>query len=252
MAGGLDPAYQKRLLDWVLGEDRSNPPETQVPALERDRWYLAVLLLFVPLQLGLTLHGAWLAVHGGLGLAGFIGLVLAPVAYGHFFVEHNRGHHRHVATPEDPASSKMGETIYRFMFREMPGAYFRGWDLEVERLERQGKSAWSLDNEIIQGWIGTAIVWGGMTLWLGTQALMLLMVLAFLGAEGDFAQEEIAQLVDAIAFDQLMRPDDVAERLRHLLAPREQEAVHDDLFGERRAGRQQEGAHHDLEARIAL
>ena len=72
--------------------------------------------------------------------------------------------------------------IYRFMFREMPGAYFRGWDLEVERLERQGKSAWSLDNEIVQGWIGTAIVWGGMTAWLGTQALVLLMVLAFLGA----------------------------------------------------------------------
>jgi len=76
----------------------------------------------------------------------------------------------------------MGESIYRFMFREMPGAYFRGWDLEVERLERQGKSAWSLDNEIVQGWIGTAIVWGGMTAWLGTQALVLLAVLAFLGA----------------------------------------------------------------------
>jgi len=103
-------------------------------------------------------------------------------AYVHFCIEHNRGHHRHVATPEDPASSKMGESIYRFMFREMPGAYFRGWDLEVERLERQGKSAWSLDNEIVQGWIGTAIVWGGMTAWLGTQALVLLAVLAFLGA----------------------------------------------------------------------
>lgn len=44
------------LLDALLGEDRSNPPEALVPALEADRWYLAVLLLFVPLQFGLTLQ----------------------------------------------------------------------------------------------------------------------------------------------------------------------------------------------------
>jgi alkane 1-monooxygenase len=50
-------------------------------------------------------------------------LTLSLGAYGHFGVEHNRGHHRHVATPEDPASSRMGETIYRFAFRELPGAF---------------------------------------------------------------------------------------------------------------------------------
>ena len=44
-------------------------------------------------------------------------LVLAPTAYGHFFIEHNRGHHRDVATPADPASSRMGESIYRFVLR---------------------------------------------------------------------------------------------------------------------------------------
>src|SRR3546814_19860555 len=63
-------------------------------------------------------------------------LVLAPTCYGHFFIEHNRGHHRDVATPADPASSRMGESIYRFVCREMPGAARRAWALECERMQR--------------------------------------------------------------------------------------------------------------------
>ena len=61
---------------------------------------------------------------------------LAPTGYGHFFIEHNRGHHRDVATPADPASSRMGETIYGFVRREMPGA------LEA-RLGRSRSIAWA-------------------------------------------------------------------------------------------------------------
>ena len=35
-------------------------------------------------------------------------ITLAQVCYGHFYVEHNRGHHVRVATPEDPASARFG------------------------------------------------------------------------------------------------------------------------------------------------
>src|SRR3546814_12905778 len=66
-----------------------------------------------------------------------------------FFIEHNKGHHRDVATPEDPATSRMGESIYKFSLREIPGAFLRAWNLEKVRLERVGKGVWSLDNEII-------------------------------------------------------------------------------------------------------
>ena len=48
-------------------------------------------------------------------------LALAVPAYGHFTVEHGRGHHRWVATPSDHASARMGESIYRFAWRELPG-----------------------------------------------------------------------------------------------------------------------------------
>ena len=50
-------------------------------------------------------------------------IVLAVPVYGHFWIEHNRGHHRDVSTPEDPASARMGESIYKFARREIPGAF---------------------------------------------------------------------------------------------------------------------------------
>lgn len=202
------------LLDWLLGEDRSNPPESAVPALEADQYYRVITWLVVPLLwfgflFNVTFLATtslpwyhWLAVAIGTGnILGFglnLGhemghkktwidrkLALATLAlggYGHFSVEHNRGHHRWVATPEDPASSRMGESIWRFMFRELPGAFFRAWDLESERLERGGKSEWSLDNEIVQAGIVTLALYATL-LWLyGPAMAPVLAVVAFWGA----------------------------------------------------------------------
>ena len=52
-------------------------------------------------------------------------------AYGHFTVEHNSGHHVKVSTPEDPASSRMGESIYSFAIREIPATFNRAWLIEA-------------------------------------------------------------------------------------------------------------------------
>jgi alkane 1-monooxygenase len=76
--------------------------------------------------------------------------VLALVGYGHFYIEHNKGHHRHVATPEDPASARFGESIYQFAGREIPGAWRRAWARERSRLTRNGKNCWSWENQIFQ------------------------------------------------------------------------------------------------------
>ena len=56
-------------------------------------------------------------------------IALAQVAYGHFYIEHNRGHHVRVATPEDPASARLGETLYEFWPRTVWGRWPRrgGW-----------------------------------------------------------------------------------------------------------------------------
>ena len=93
----------------------------------------------------------------------------AVVGYAHFRVEHNFGHHVLVSTPEDPASARMGETIYRFALREIPGALKNGWSFEAERLRKKGKAVVSLDNEILLGWMitfGAALILVGAFGWI--------------------------------------------------------------------------------------
>lgn len=202
------------LLDMLVGEDRQNPPESAVPALEADPFYRRITYVTVPvLAFGFFYNVIFLATHElawqhwlavalttgvllgfGLTLSHEMGHKKRPLdrflalftlslgGYGHFSIEHNRGHHRHVATPEDPASSRMGETIYTFVLREIPGAFFRAWELEKERLERLGKSAWSLGNEMLLAGLMTVAMYGTLIYLYGTPVLPVLAVVAFWGA----------------------------------------------------------------------
>jgi len=201
-------------LDLLFGEDLSNPPESEVPRLEADQYYRYITWAVVPvLWFGFLYNVIFLATHPelawyhwlavatvtgsmlgfGLNLGHELGhkkswidrkfalFTLSLGFYGHFAVEHNRGHHRHVATPEDPASSRMGENIYRFATRELPGGFFRAWDLESERMERLGKSDWSLDNEIIQGWLISVPLYAGLVAYYGSVMVPILLFIAFWG-----------------------------------------------------------------------
>ena len=195
------------LLDLALGSDTSNPPESAVPQLEADAYYRRVTIALVPLLWGAFIYAAWFSQSADLSWAAQLGLILAtggvggfcinlghemghkqapfekwlarlilaPTFYGHFTVEHNRGHHRDVATPDDPASSRMGESIWRFVLREMPGAWRRAWVLESDRLSTSGRPFWSLDNQILQPALVTLALWGTLCAWLGPQVLLFLL-----------------------------------------------------------------------------
>jgi len=186
-------------LDYLIGSDENNPPEEIVPQLEDDKYYRVLTWLTVPMHFivliaiatfvgtqDLTLWSVLLlavtaGMYSGLGIntAHELGhkkpelerllakIVLAVPTYGHFCIEHNRGHHRDVATPEDPASSRMGESIYKFVWREIPGAWRRGWEVEKERLARLGKSEWSLENDILQSYAISAVLQGGLIIAFG-------------------------------------------------------------------------------------
>lgn len=196
------------LLDWLLGEDRSNPPEQTVPELENDRFYRYLTWLTVPLHVVSLVVAAWWAASAGLSLPGWLTLAvvaglasglavntahemghkhtlieqwlsriaLAVPAYGHFTVEHNFGHHKHVATPEDCASARMNESIYRFALREMAGGLRRAWQIERRRLARSGHAPISLPNTIIQSWLITLLLQGTLVLVLGGWTLAFLLI----------------------------------------------------------------------------
>jgi alkane 1-monooxygenase len=201
------------LLDWLIGEDRVNAPESAVAGLDADHYYRHIVYAYVPSQFLVTGLGAYLAVRGHLsawelaalvataGVTNGVGIntahelghktgalerwlakvALAPVAYGHFFVEHNKGHHKNVATPEDPASSRMGETFWAFLPRTVIGSLRSAWKIERERLARQGRGVWSIRNENLQSWAMTVALFAALTAWLGPWALVFLVVQAVLG-----------------------------------------------------------------------
>jgi alkane 1-monooxygenase len=199
------------LIDFLLGEDHTNPPEWAVAQLEADPYYRRVTYALVPLLWAMFVFAAWydarhvvpwhahLALVMSTGVIGGFGinvghelghkrgaldrrlakLILAPTGYGHFSIEHNRGHHRDVATPLDPASSRMGENIYAFLLREMPGAWVRAWGLEGERLRREGLPVWSIHNEIVHTGLLTVVLWTALSAWLGVGVLPFLLGASF-------------------------------------------------------------------------
>jgi alkane 1-monooxygenase len=67
-------------------------------------------------------------------------MLLLTSMYMHFFIEHNRGHHKNVSTDEDPASAKYGENIYRFYVRTITESWISAWRLEIDRLNKSGFS----------------------------------------------------------------------------------------------------------------
>lgn len=80
--------------------------------------------------------------------------------YSHFFIQHIRSHHKKVATPLDPSTARMNESLYWFYLRAIPYGYVEVWDFEKRRLEQDRKSPFSLENRLITFNLGHAI-------WLG-------------------------------------------------------------------------------------
>ena len=227
-------------LDVLFGEDAVNPPEAALSTLVKDRYYSWVLYAFVPLQLAATVAGAWLAATGDLpwydllGLAVSVGMVngvaintahelghkkdrldrwlsrisLAPTFYGHFYVEHNRGHHKNVSTPNDPASSRFGETFWAFWPRTVMGSLRSAWHLEAERLARAGKSVWSLSNENLQSWAMSVVLWGALLAVLGWVVLPFLLIQAVYG----FSLLEVVNYLEHYGLLRRQLPDGRVER----------------------------------------
>lgn len=171
-------------IDHMMGVDPDNPPEQAIADLEDDPYYVRVVKLFIPFQYVANIYGLYLAskqstslidrimIGHMLGVVNGVAintahelshksgklehylshLALAPTGYNHFRIEHPYGHHRRVATPEDPTSSQMGETFWQFWPRTVVGSFKSAIEIETRRLQRKGKKFWSLDNELLQGW----------------------------------------------------------------------------------------------------
>ncbi|WP_420752534.1 alkane 1-monooxygenase [Rhodococcus sp. O3] len=155
----------------------------------------------------------WLGLDGGLGLVSKIGLAisigvmggvgintahelghkkeqlerrlsriaLAQTFYGHFYIEHNRGHHVRVSTPEDPASARFGESFWSFLPRSVWGGLKSSWHLEKTRLERLGKGPWTLRNDVLSAWLLSVALFTVLAVVFGPIVLPFLIIQAVYG-----------------------------------------------------------------------
>lgn len=170
------------LLDFVLGKDNSNPDESNFLKLQNDFYFRFLTQVWAYLQLAFVIWSVYrIAVYphslvefilfaisvgivtGGIGITvghelghkntryeQFLAkMIYMTVCYMHFFIEHNRGHHTNVSTPNDPASSKKNQSFYQFYPQTVFGAYQSAWELETKRLKKLGLSSLHYQNEMI-------------------------------------------------------------------------------------------------------
>jgi len=221
--------------DTLIGKDSGNPPDSIIAALEQDRYYRWCTYLFLPMQLAsLTLacaiwSGGDLSALDSLGLAVTVGIIggvgintahelghesekverwlskltHAQTGYGHFFVEHNRGHHVRVATPEDPASSRLGESFWAFLPRTVLGSLASAWEIESGRLRRKGARVLSVHNDILNAWAISAVLYGILLAVFGPSILPWLFIQAIVG----FTLLEVVNYLEHYGLARQKRPD---------------------------------------------
>jgi alkane 1-monooxygenase len=112
-------------------------------------------------------------------------ITLAQTWYGHFYIEHNRGHHVRVATPEDPASARFGETFWEFLPRSVWGSLRSSWQLEAQRMRRQGRSPWDprtyIQNDVLNAWLMSVVFWGALIAVFGPALIPFMVIQAVFG-----------------------------------------------------------------------
>lgn len=230
------------IIDTLVGVEKGNPPAWAEEAMEDDRWYRYLTYLYAPLQYAGFFWACWYVANhdmswfaelglaltvgavGGVGIANahelghkkpsiekwWAKVVLAQTAYGHFEIEHNRGHHVRVATPEDPATSRFGESFWAFLPRSVIGAARSGWELERKRLAFQGKGPWRLENDVLNAWLMTVVLFGGVLVAFGPRMIPFLVIQAVFG----FHLLEVVNYLEHYGLLRERREDGRYERVR--------------------------------------
>ena len=169
-------------LELFLKPDHSNLSQAEEEVAKKNRMYDFILYLIVFLQIPTlffflySMQDPTLTVLDKIGRIGTMGLLcgtfginvghelghrvnkleqtLAKISllsslYMHFIIEHNKGHHKNVATPEDPSSAKFGEPLYLFFFRTISLSYLSAWKICLSEIRKKGKPFFSFANEML-------------------------------------------------------------------------------------------------------
>lgn len=75
---------------------------------------------------------------------------LLTTLYMHYLIEHIKGHHKIVATHQDPSSARYGEVLYAFWVRCFVYGYLSAWKIAIREQKKKGRSAFGPGNEMLR------------------------------------------------------------------------------------------------------
>jgi alkane 1-monooxygenase len=233
------------LTDYAIGKDASNPDAVEAERLQLRRWYQVLTLACLPIQLALVYWSSVQFTELGFGPVGMIGwllsqgvvsgilainvahelihksgklepfaggLLLCTVNYFGFKIEHLRGHHVHVSTPEDASSAPLGSNVYPFVAQALLRNTRNAWRLEADRLRRSSLPLLHWRNEMLMWSLITLIMAVCLFFAVGPEALL------FFFAQGLIAAItlEVINYVEHYGLERRRQADGRYERTTHL------------------------------------
>ncbi|MBU0991575.1 MAG: alkane 1-monooxygenase [Proteobacteria bacterium] len=196
--------------DLITGQDMTNAPESYEKILESQISYRIITWICAPLQIITVCWGLFMSTYGKISVLEFMGIAVSvgvcsgvmginvshelahrvngklepflsrfmlwSVLYMHWGLEHVVGHHRHVATPEDPATAKLGQSFYAFWPQTVFGSFNSAWEFEANRLQKKNLHGWSLKNKMVVFILLQFILVLAVTLLFGGKGLIFLII----------------------------------------------------------------------------
>ena len=202
------------LLELFLNPNEKNLSAAEEELAKANKWYDYMLYMIVPLQYAALVYFlfsmqqtglAWWEIAGriytmgllcgtfGINVAHELGhrvnkaeqimakMLLGTSLYIHFFIEHNKGHHKHVATPQDPSSARYNESVYQFYFRTIVYSYLSAWKIANGHAHKKYGNSFHFKNEMIQAHILQLLLLAVTWFFFGSIITAYFMAAAFIG-----------------------------------------------------------------------
>jgi len=228
-------------LELFIRPDNKNLDAAEAELAKKDRAYDYMLYIIVPLQfVALYLYLSsmktpgllWWEVAGrtwsmgllcgtfGINVAHELGhrsnkfehilakALLLTSLYMHFYIEHNKGHHKNVATPQDPSSARYNEPVYTFYFRTVIFSYLSAWKIANNEMKKQGLHVLHWRNEMLQAQLIQFLFVTGIVLMFGWLVTFYFLNAALIG----FLMLETVNYIEHYGLQRKQRDDGNYER----------------------------------------
>lgn len=230
-------------LELLIPPSAKNLEEAEEQIVKINKWYDIILYLVIPFQYVMIwefLTGFQQASLTNLEIAGRIismGLLcsifginvahelghrvvaaerflantlLLTSLYLHFYIEHNKGHHRMVGTPNDPSTAKLNQSVYAFYVQTFVGTYVHAWKIAIAESQKKSRIFPFLFNQMMLFQIIQLVFVGLIAFYFGWKILLFYLTAALLGS----LMLETVNYIEHYGLSRKMVREDVFERVR--------------------------------------